>query len=101
MTHRKHGSSHDLELLEANLIIALKRSGKGAKKAKEGGHKTPRIKVKLSCKKNHVPGFPKIINVTVETISEFEARIEAGKAAHKLGFKPHECIEIELTKENF
>lgn len=100
MTHRKHGS-HDLELLEANLVIALRRSQKGTKKAKEGGYKSPRITVKLSCKKDHAPGFPKIINVTVETISEFEARIEAGKAAHKLGFKPHECIEIDLKKENF
>lgn len=100
MTHRKHGHSHDLELIEANLVIALRRS-KGAKKAKEGGRKTPRITVKLSCKKDHAPGFPKILNITVETISEFEARIEAGKAAYKLGFKPHECVEIELTKENF
>lgn len=99
MTHRKH-SSHDLELLEANLIIALRR-GKGSAKAKVGGRKTPRITVKLSCKKDHAPGFPKVVNVTVETISEFEARIEAGKAAHKLGFKPHECIEIDLIKEHF
>lgn len=100
MTHKKHGHSHDLELIEANLIIALRR-GKAGAKAKPGGHKTPRITVKLSCKKDHAPGFPKIINVTVETISEFEARIEAGKATHKLGFRPHECVEIDLTKENF
>lgn len=96
----KKNSGYDLELIEANLIIALRR-GANRQKAKVGGRKTPRITVKLSCKKDHAPGFPKILNITVETISEFEARMEAGKAAYKLGFRPHECVEIELVKEHF
>ena len=101
MADKKPSKKSDLELFEEALKASLNRAHHGTVKAKEGGYRTPRITIKMSCKRYMGLAAPVIVSVTVETISEFEAKLKAEREASKAGFGPHECVVIAIEKENF